>query len=379
MTSDLPGEPGALDPGLDQLFRTLTAAATPDELAGEQDVLTMFRANVRPPATTPPIPAGQARGRVGSAAAGSRQSAARAFHAPVRWSIRLAAAATLALGGAAAAAYASALPAPVQHIAHSVLGFAGVPDDSRGTTPNPHRHHHHHAGPTGGPSATAPAQGTRAPTASKSAGPSSSPSPTASASPSPTAATGPSLLSATAASTEITAGSDAVISGQLTRSGTGVPGVTVTLVERRAGKLTWRVAGTGQTNADGNVAIQVAALATNAVFRLKIPGAPPSAAVRVVVQPPIDAVLDPGPGNVRDLLVVSTQYAHRGNVVVLQVQSAKGSWVYLRSKRLTAAGKTTFILSGKRLKNREVRVVLLATVRHGASVLQNPILVPAPS
>jgi hypothetical protein len=155
--------------------------------------------------------------------------------------------------------------------------------------------------------------------------------------------------------------------------------VTVPLLERRAGRLTWQVAGTAQTNADGNVAVQVAALHTNAVFRLKIPGAPPSAAVRVVVQPPIAAVLDPGPGNVRDVLVVSTQYAHRGNVVVLQVQTAKGSWVYLRSKRLTAAGKTTFILWGKRLKNREVRVVLLATVRHGASVLPNPILVPAPT
>jgi hypothetical protein len=375
MTSDLPSEPRAHDPGLDQLFRTLTAAATPEELAGEQDVLTMFRANVRPPANMAPVPGGPARGRLGSAAAGSRKSATRVFHAPFRWSIRLAAAATLALGGAAAAAYASALPAPVQHIAHSVLGFAGVPDNSQGSTPNPR--HHHHPRPAAGHSATAPAQGTTAPTASKSAA--ASPSPTASPTPTPSVATGPSLLSATAASAEITAGSDAVIDGQLTRSGKGVPGVTVTLYERRAGKLIWQVAGTAQTNADGNVAVQVAALHTNAVFRLKIPGAPPSAAVRIIVQPPIAAMLDPGPGNVRDVLVVSTQYAHRGNVVVLQVQSAKGAWVYLRSKRLTAAGKTKFILSGNRLKNREVRVVLLATVRHGASVLQNPILVPAPS
>ena len=137
--------------------------------------------------------------------------------------------------------------------------------------------------------------------------------------------------------------------------------------------------GTQQTDSDGNVAIQVAALTTNAVFRLKIPGTARSAAERIIVHPPVDAVLDPGPGDLRDALVVSTQYAHGGNVVVLQVQSATGSWVYRRSKRLNAAGRTTFYLSGKRLKNREVRVVLLATVRHGASVLQNPILVPAPS
>ncbi len=371
MTSDLPGEPGTLDPGLDRLFRTLTAAATPDERAGEQEALAMFRANVRPPASTVVATRGTGRGD------GPRQSAARALRAPARWSIRLAAAATLALGGTAAAAYGSALPAPVQHLAHAVLGFAGVPDDNQGTAPNPHRHHHH-AGPSSSASATAPTRVTPAPTASQSA--SASPTATASATPTaPVAAGGPSLLSATAASTEITAGSGVVIDGRLTRSGKGVAGVSVRLVERRAGKLAWRVVGTEQTNADGNVAVPVAALTTNAVFRLKIPGTAVSPAVRVIVQPPVDAVLDPGPGYVRDTLVVSTLYAHRGNVVVLQVQSATGSWTYLRSKRLNAAGRTTFTLSGNRLKNREVRVVLLATGRHGASVLQNPILVPAPS
>ncbi len=389
MTSDLPGEPGALDPGLDQLFRALTAVATPQELAGEQDALAMFRANVRPPASTVPVGTGAAspvrdttgawrgtRGRFGIAAATSRRSAGRAFRAPIRWSVGLAAAAALALGGAAAAAYASALPAPVQHLAHAVLGFAGVPDDNPGSAPSPPRHHRH-AGPASGHSATSPAEVTPAPTASGSAGG----SPSASASPTPTASAppaGPSLLSASAASAVITAGADAVIDGRLTRSGKAVPGVTVTLVERLAGHLKWRVAGTEQTNSEGNVAVQVAALDTNAVFRLTIHGAAPSAGVRVIVQPPIAAVLNPVPGSTRDVLAVSTQYARRGNVVVLQVQSADGSWAYLRSKRLNAAGQTTFILSGKRLKNREVRVVLLATVRHGESVLQNPILVPPP-
>ena len=379
MTSDLPDELGALEPGVDQLFRTLTAPATPDELAGEQDALAMFRANIRPPANSAfPSTAfpGTAFPGTASPGAGSRRSAARGFGAPLRWGIRLAAAGTLVLGGAAAAAYATALPAPVQHIAHAVLGFAGVPDDSRGSAPSPHRHHHH-TGPAAGGSATAPVQVPPAPTGPIS--PSASPSATASATPTASVAAGPTLLSAVAASTEITAGSDAIIDGRLTRSGKVVPGIAVTLYERRAGRPNWRVAGVEQTNADGNVVIHVAALATNAVFRLKIPGAPPSAAVRIIVQPPIAAVLEPGPTYARDALVVSTQYAHRGNVVVLQVQSPKGSWIYLRSKRLNAAGRTTFILSGTRLKNREVRVVLLATVRHAASVLQNPILVPAPN
>ena len=131
--------------------------ATPDELAGEQDALAMFRANVvhprarcLPARSCRPVPAGTAfRRPPASPGAGSRRSAAR-VRPPLRWGIRLAAAGTLALGGTAAAAYATALPAPVQHIAHAVLGFAGVPDDSRGSAPSPHRHHHHTGRPPAG-------------------------------------------------------------------------------------------------------------------------------------------------------------------------------------------------------------------------------------
>jgi hypothetical protein len=154
--------------------------------------------------------------------------------------------------------------------------------------------------------------------------------------------------------------------------------VTVTLFERLAGRVRWRNAGTGTTTANGNVAISVPALVANAVFRLKIPGTPPSPGVRVTVSPPIAAALNVPTGGLQDGLVVTTKYAHRGNVVVLQVQSPNGNWVYLRSKRLNAAGKATFILSGTRLKNRSVRVVLLATVRHAVSV-SSPVVVPPPS
>ncbi len=41
-------------------------------------------------------------------------------------------------------------------------------------------------------------------------------------------------------------------------------------------------------------------------------------------------------------------------------------------------GRPVFILSGKRLKNLEVRVVLLATARHGSSI-SNTQTVPPPS
>jgi hypothetical protein len=191
------------------------------------------------------------------------------------------------------------------------------------------------------------------------------------------AAAGPAVLVASASSPVVDAGSQPLIDGQLTRAGTGIKGVTVTLIERLAGRRFWRVAGTGQTTSGGNVAITGPALATNAVFRLRIPGGVHSTSVPVTVTPRVTVVLNPGASGLRDLLTVSTQYAHRGNVVWLQVQSASGSWVNVRSKRLNAAGTTWFILSGKRLANKTVQVVLVATVKHG-SAASNAVPVPPP-
>ena len=135
MNSDLRRETGSPHPGVDRLFRTLTAGGTAAELAGEHDALAMFRANVRPPAGPAAAPAGPATAPAGpaTAPAGSWRSA-RILRFPVRWSVRLAAvAAAVAVGGTAAAAYAAVLPDPVQHLAHSVLGFAGVPDRQGGS------------------------------------------------------------------------------------------------------------------------------------------------------------------------------------------------------------------------------------------------------
>jgi len=376
MTSDLPDETGSLDPGLDQLFRTLTAGPVPGELAGEHDALAMFRANVRPPVSSAP-----ARGRFGRSAAGSARSARGPFWSPARWGIRVAAAtAVVVVGGTAAAAYAAVLPAPVQHFAYTVFRFAGVPDTSHGHGAAPQGGPEHHTGTATGHSTPSPGQSNQAPAGSNSA--SSAPSAPGSASPtassSPSAVTGLWLLSATAASGEIPAGSQAVIDGQLTRSGAGVQGVTVTLLERLAGHMRWQVAGTAQTNADGNVAESVADLVANALFRLTVPGTAHSVTVGITVTPVVTAVLNTGPDGAQDSLVASTQYAQRGNVAVLQVESSTGAWVYLRSKTLNAGGQVTFALSGTRLKNRDVRVVLLATVRHGAAT-SNSVLVPAPS
>ncbi len=281
----------------------------------------------------------------------------------------------------AAAAYAAVLPAPVQNVAHQFLGFVGVPD----------AHHQHHAGSSRGrghqigasashsstvPGRSAhPSQGAKpSPSAHVSATPRTSPS----ASASPSTATGPAVLSASAASANVPGGTAPVIDGQFTRSGTGVPGVTVTLIERLTGHRFWHVAGTGQTDPAGNVEVTGPTLAQNAVFRLRVPGGVHSPGVLVTVTPQVDVVLTPGASALRDLLTVSTQYARPGNVVWLEVQSANGSWVNLRKKRLNANGKTWFILSGKRLKNKTVQVLLVATIRH-ASAISNSETVPPPT
>jgi hypothetical protein len=90
--------------------------------------------------------------------------------------------------------------------------------------------------------------------------------------------------------------------------------------------------------------------------------------VVVTVHPPLAAVLVPGAAGSGSSLVISTQYGDRGDLVIIQVLSPDGHWRYLRSRRLDAAGQATFGLAPAQLRGRELRAVLVATVRHGASV-----------
>jgi hypothetical protein len=387
MSSDLTDGAASADPGIDQLFRILTAGPTRNELAGERDALAMFRANVSPLAspaagrrapasvnrtpvsadgTTAPIP-------VGRPAPEPERHARRRVQWPARWSIRLAAAGLIAIvGGTAAVAYAAALPAPVQNLAHQVLGIVGVPAAHHQYHASTSRTHGHHgSGPAG--LSSAPPGGHSRPSQAAKASPSASPATSRSSS----TATGPAVLSASASSADIMAGTAPVIDGQLTRSGTGIKGVTVALIERLAGHAVWHVAGTGQTASGGNVTITGPPLAANAVFRLWIKGGVHSASVPITVTPQVTVVLTEASA-LRDLLAVTTQFAHRGNVVWLQAQSASGSWVNVRSKRLNAAGNAWFILGRKRFEDKTVRVVLVATVRHG-SAASNTATVQPPS
>jgi hypothetical protein len=347
---------GPVDPGVDQLFRTLTAPAAPGELTGEQQALAMFRAT-RPPSVSVARPV---------------QPAVAPARGPGRRRFRLAGAVIVAaVGGLAAAAYTAILPAPVQNFAYRDFGFLGVPA-------------HHHLQPS--PMPTTPGRsippGGRHRTSPAQSGPASSPSvrtsPRPSQSPSPTAAPGADLLSATASASNITAGTAVTISGTLTKAGKDIAGATVKLLERPARQARWHVVGTGQTNSSGNVAVGVPALVTNAAFRLKGPDGARSPVVRVTVSPPVTIDLEPGAQAVRDVLLVTTQFARPGNVVMLQVQTANGNWADLRGRRLNASGDTQFVLDGRRLKNKSIRVELLATARH-ASSLSNQVTVPAPA
>ncbi len=384
MSSDRTDGTAVSGPGMDQLLGILTAPPTQAELAGEQRALAMFRASASPlvsplaspkagtaadGAVTAPIPAQPP-------AAQPRRAIRNPFRSSARWGMRLAAAGVLAIaGGMTAAAYAAALPAPVQNLAHDVLSFAGVP---------PPRHQHG-AGPSGGGrpanapgghrGATPGGPAHQSPNPGRSARSSAPASP--SGSPSPSAVTGGAVLSAATASTRIAAGTQPIIDGQLSRSGTGIAGVTVTLIERLAGHRVWRIAGTGQTSPSGSVALTGPPLATNAVFRLRVSGGVHSASVLVIVTPQVDVLLTPGSSRLRDLLTVSTRYAQRGNLAWLEIQSAGGRWLRLRAKRLDATGATWFILDGTRLKNESVRVVLVATLRHGMAV-STSVLVPPP-
>jgi hypothetical protein len=375
MNSDLSAETGPLEPGVDQLFQTLTAGPGPAELAGEHDALAMFRANARPPAS--PVRSARSTGRARTASRGSAGRGSAIRH--LRWGTRLAAAATaVVIGGTAAAAYAAALPAPVQQLAHDVFHVLGVPPAgaTRGTASTGISGRR---GPGSGHSGAPGHHGAgSSPTAPVSPSQHASGSPSASPSPSSSAAAGPITLTATAASSPIPADTAATIDGQVTNSaGKGVAGVTVTLLEEAAKTATWAPAGTAKSNSAGNVVVTTSSpLTTNAEFQLAATGAQASPVVIVTVTPVVTAMLETGATH--DVLVVTTQFAYPGNIVVLQIQTASGSWAFLRDKPLNASGAARFVLSIARLQNQTLRVKLVATIRHGRA-FSTPFTVPPAS
>jgi hypothetical protein len=362
---------GPAEPGLARLITALTSGPVGNELGGEQDALTMFRANFGPPAQSPAAtqPLGTAPRPVTSA---PRPRRTRLAWRPAfsRMQVVVISAAAV-IGGFAGAAYAQALPAPVQHIAYDAFHALGVPDShnatsSRGSAagkPGSAGHNGRHSG-----------RGHSSP----SAGVHSSASPGTSTKPgSGTGAAGPASITAQAAATTIQAGSPATITVSVTASGSADAGLAVTLAERAAGTLGWVAVAHGTTNGQGQVSFTTANLGRNAGFRVSDGKGDVSAVVVVRVRPDISVSLSYGPRGVNDYLAVSAQFTQTGNVVALQVLD-DGSWVTLRTRRLSSAGATTFTVDATKQEGDRLRVVLLPTRLHAAAV-SNSVTVGPPS
>jgi hypothetical protein len=258
----------------------------------------------------------------------------------------------------AAAAYAAALPAPVQRLAHQVFQFAGVPNNQAGSGVGGH-------GAPGGHRTSAPASlGSQAPSGA-------APSVGAAA---PSAGTGAAVLSAAASATQVTAGTGVLITGQLSWPGHALAGLTMTVLERPALTVAWHVVGSAPASAAGNAVVVVPVVSTDAVFRVAVSGVAVSPAVRVTVVPAVSLALQAGSGTT-DVLTVSVPYAQPGDVVVLQVSADGGAWTFLRQGTLTVLHRASFQLSATRLGNDEIRAVLLPTGLHAGSV-SAPIAVP---
>ncbi len=348
MKTGVPDDLGPPDPGLDALISTLTARATPAELAGEPAALAMFRAS--PP--TAPAPARQRRRRA----------------------LRLAGAGALVLaGGFAAAAYAAVLPTPIQHVAYRALGFAGVPA-ARPAPPRPATSHPasppagHGTSPAPGRSGQHPASPAPSRADSRTASP-----PRAERTRGPAAPLVPATLSLTAAQHRIAAGGGDSLTGVLlTAQGRPVAGQQVILLERAAGQRIWVPAGHAATGANGSAVITISDLTGNAVFRLAGPDGTRSGPVLVIAVPPVSVTAASGPQPRADTLTVSSPLA-AGDLVVLQIQDG-GNWRTLRARQLSPAGQAAFVVKLRPLR-RVYRVALAATARHGAAV-SSPVAVP---
>jgi hypothetical protein len=340
------------DPALDGLCRALTASGTAGEMAGRPAALEMFRTSRgRPPRFR------SQRFRPQR----FRPQRLRPHRLRVAVSMGSAAAA-LVLSGGIAAAYAAALPAPVQHIAYRMLGSIGVPD----THPP-------------APSANVPG---RAP----SVAPTPSASATAGRCPCPAGTSGtdtaPALI-LVAARTQVPPGGPDVLTGRLAPGGRPEAGVRVRLFEHVAGRPGWRAAGSAVTDASGTVTLAVPHLAGNAWFRLAVNssgnstgnsagnsagrGGAVSPPVLITVIPPVYLDLAPGPQPDVDVLTARAPSADTGDVVVLQ-ERAGGVWYGVGQRVLGPDHRASFSVLVPSSGQVEYRVVMPRTTAHGSSV-----------
>ena len=242
-------------PDLDQLVAALTADGQAEELAGRDAALAAFRA-----ASQRGAAAGSARGHRG-----------RSFHRPLAGlPTRLAAAgaALVVAAGGAAAAYAQALPGPVQELAHTVFAPLGVPEG--------------HQRPGQSPAGTIPRAGPAGITIANTGGETACPCPGTSArTPSPQPA-GTYLVTVGVSRARVPVNAVIVFTGRVTESGRAAAGVRVRLFERIAGTAKEELVATGVTGPRGGFRLVSQPLTATAVFRVTGPDAAHSVAIRVV-------------------------------------------------------------------------------------------------
>jgi hypothetical protein len=377
----------ATEPGLERLVTALTADGDATELLGRQAALTMFRSaragqasgqQAGSPADTArlviPVSGTSASLAPGRSGARARRStrAARSVRGPRRSRASvlttIAAAMVAACAGVAVAAYATALPDPVQQIAHHVLAPLGVPSaPSHGPSPSPGPSASQGGGPGSPAGSTGPTGSSGSggsPGSSNGATPSASVTPSASASASPTATTsptspppGPASLTLTAATTRVTAGGQDTFTAQLTQGGQPLAQVKVRLMERAANAFGPQVAATGITGPDGSVTLVASGLMANAFFHVEATTGPykmvSSPKIAVMVIPRLDVQVT------GTTLTVRAFGAVPGDVVTLQKLSGS-AWINDTTRQLDLQGSAAFtVVSGT-----TYRVALRPTAVH---------------
>ena len=345
------------EPGLDRLIMALTTDGHPAELAGRDAALAAFRAASQSPRRAPwRSPLGLLPARVAA----------------------IVAAGAAVLAGVTAAAYAQALPAPVQHLAHTVFAVVGVPNSQ----PEPAGHGQAHR--------TAPATGQGGAPGSAPQGAGCPCPASTSATPSPTAG-GQFALTVSAARVHVPAYAVDVFTGRVTQHGHAAAGVRVRLLERPAGAATWRLAASGKTGPQGRFRLLTPQLTTTSAFRVSGPGSSHSTRVWVTVGPRVRLKLVPG--NVNDHLIVIAHAARPGDTAVLE-ELVSGSWIKVAHRPLGAAYQASFSFPAKTAAAHTFRgevliagfpvpsaAVWVPRAKHttGATIIGGPRASPSPS
>jgi hypothetical protein len=331
VSTGISDQPGSREPGLDQLISALTADGYLHELAGRDVALAAFRSARKQP---------RRRLRPNLQPGGSARLGA------------VAAAAMATLAGLTAAAYAQALPAPMQHFAYSVLSSIGVPNSE--TVPPDHPHAAEAARRPATRSRHAPARQRKSravcPCSARTTRP----------------AIKGSTLTIAAARIQFPANGWDDFRGTLTHHGRPERGVRLMLLEQTADASGWQRVGSGLTGPQGGIRVGIAHLTQNATFEWAAPDGVASSPISVTVIPHVSlwrAAAKLG----TDRLMVSSRFGDVGDVVVLEALSGS-SWQRVASEPLNAAHRASFELPAATSGGQYYRAVLQATAAHGASV-----------